>query len=117
MPRKYSTGARDKNEARLLEHARAYFGMLDVLYLREGQGADLILTAWGQTFYVEVKNGRKKKLTPVEADRQTNVRLADGKYWVWRTDSDVSETMEYYRDYSPAAVLIDVGRERAFYDR
>lgn len=96
MPRQYSTGKRDANESELLKSVKEIWGKVDILQLREGQGADLIITAWGQTFYVEVKSGPNEKLTAKEESRRTGVEAENGCYWIWRTAEDVQATYDHY---------------------
>lgn len=96
MPSHYSKGKRDANEKELLDYVKSIWGKVDILQLREGQGADLIVTAWNNTFYVEIKSGPNEKLTQVEEKRRTGVEAENGYYWIWRTAEDVQATYDHY---------------------
>lgn len=95
MPRQYSTGKRDLNEADLIQVARdLYRSPMHILKLREGQGADLLVTVWGNSFYVEVKSSPKEDLTDVEKLARTSITEAGGGYYIWRTLEDVQSIYE-----------------------
>ena len=107
MARNYSTGKRDENEAALLDAARRIFGPLDVTYMREGQGFDVLIVTRCGTLIVEIKRPGRYTLTEVESDKQAAVTGVGGVYHIWQTDIDVLES------FSRASAMIQVGPTRA----